>query len=72
MTMTVSQAFEDSESMAELFRLFRSREQLGRAKYGTTVDRTDLPHKQWLEHALFESMDHCLYLIAAIRTEENR
>lgn len=62
------EVIQDSETVSELIALFRQREALGRTKYGDTVDRTDLTHREWLLHALLESMDHCLYLMAAIRT----
>jgi len=44
-----------------------AREATGKAKYGTTMDRTDLTHVQWLQHALEETLDLALYLKAAIR-----
>lgn len=43
-----------------------SREQRGKAKYGTTMDRDDLNHKQWLQHAYEEALDMALYLKKAI------
>lgn len=44
----------------------RARSRVGIAKYGTTLAREDLSLRDWLEHALTESMDHCLYLKRAI------
>lgn len=44
------------------------REALGRKKYNTDVDRTDLTHKQWLQHAYEETLDKALYLKRAIET----
>lgn len=44
------------------------RDQLGQAKYGTTLDRTDLTHEQWLQHMLEECLDAAGYAAAAIRT----
>ena len=38
------------------------REEIGRSKYGTTVDRTDLGHKAWLQHAYEEALDLAMYL----------
>jgi PAS domain-containing protein len=40
----------------------QSREQRGVAKYGTTVDRTDLTRLQWLQHAYEECLDQAVYL----------
>lgn len=33
-----------------------------RERYGTTLDRTDLSVKEWIDHAIEESLDHALYL----------
>lgn len=44
------------------------RDKLGRAKYGTTLDRTDLSHEQWLQHMVEELLDGAGYALAAIRT----
>jgi hypothetical protein len=43
--------------------LLRSRSETGIRKYGTTLDRTDLSVKQWIDHAIEESLDHALYLM---------
>jgi len=48
-----------------------SREQRGKAKYGTTMDRKDLNHKQWLQHAYEEALDMALYLKKAISGDES-
>lgn len=58
----------DSNTLALLIEDFRSREQLGIAKYGVTIDRTDMNHVEWLRHALEEDMDRCLYMKRAIDT----
>ena len=44
----------------------QARAKLGLAKYGTTMERTDLSTKEWLNHALEESMDLCIYLMRVI------
>ena len=62
----------DSETLDALIQKYREREKLGFVKYGTTIDRTDLYLRDWLQHALEESMDHCLYLMRAIATLETR
>ena len=41
---------------------FLERSQLGKAKYGTTLDRTDLKTSDWIRHAQEELMDGILYL----------
>jgi hypothetical protein len=43
--------------------LLRSRSETGIRKYGTTLDRTDLEVKQWIDHAIEEALDHALYLM---------
>jgi hypothetical protein len=45
-----------------------SRAQLGKLKYGTDLDRTDLKFIDWINHAQEESMDYILYL-EKIKTE---
>jgi hypothetical protein len=42
--------------------LLRSRSETGIRKYGTTLDRTDLEIKQWIDHAIEECLDQALYL----------
>jgi len=41
---------------------FIDRSRVGKKKYGTNLDRTDLSLEQWIEHALEEHMDAILYL----------
>ena len=41
---------------------FISRAQMGKAKYGVDLDRTDLTLLEWIEHAKQEHMDAILYL----------
>ncbi len=41
---------------------FKSRAALGKQKYGTDLDRTDLQTKDWILHAQEELMDGILYL----------
>lgn len=43
-----------------------SREKRGKEKYNTSMDRKDLTHKQWLQHAYEEALDMALYLKKAI------
>lgn len=46
------------------------RRDIGRSKYGTTMERTDLSRKQWLQHAQEEAMDFAIYLEKLIRMED--
>lgn len=48
------------------------RSQLGIAKYGVTLDRTDLNLRDWLQHAYEETLDQANYLKRAIIEIERR
>ena len=41
---------------------FVQRSQIGKEKYGTNLDRTDLKTQEWITHAQEELMDGILYL----------
>ena len=41
---------------------FIDRSRVGKKKYGTDLDRTDLSLEKWIDHALEEHMDAILYL----------
>jgi hypothetical protein len=57
-----------SETVQAAQRLLAERERVGLAKYGTTVDRTDLQAGDWLQHAIEEASDLLLYLIRLQQT----
>ena len=57
-----------SETVQAAQRLLAERERFGLAKYGTTVDRTDLQAGDWLQHAIEEASDLLLYLIRLQKT----
>lgn len=57
-----------SETVQAAQRLLAERERFGLAKYGTTVDRTDLKPRQWLRHAIEETSDLLLYLMRLEQT----
>jgi hypothetical protein len=48
------------------------RSELGIAKYGVTLDRTDLNLRDWLQHAYEETLDQANYLKRAIIELEHR
>ena len=48
--------------VASVIEKFKSRSAVGIAKYGTTLDRTDLGILDWIQHAQEELMDGILYL----------
>lgn len=41
---------------------YKERSELGKKKYGTTLDRKDLSLLDWINHAQEEAMDLTLYL----------
>jgi hypothetical protein len=41
---------------------FKQRSEVGIKKYNTTLDRSDLTKKDWIQHAQEEAMDFILYL----------
>lgn len=47
----------------------RARRDAGRAKYGQTMERTDLTRQQWLVHAQEEALDLAIYLERIVRDE---
>lgn len=65
---TSADANSDSSTLTALIAELRSREAVGRAKYGTDVDRTDLTNQQWRQHLREELMDALLYSLAEERT----
>lgn len=46
--------------------LIAERQMRGTEKYGVTVSANPLPLRDWLNHALEESLDHAIYLKRAI------
>lgn len=58
---------EVSQTTQALIDMLVQRDQLGRAKYGVTLDREDLTHEQWLQHMAEEMLDGAGYALAAIR-----
>lgn len=58
---------EPSKTTQALVDMLLQRDAAGRAKYGTTLDRTDLTHAQWLQHMVEELLDAAGYALAAKR-----
>lgn len=48
------------------------RQQVGIAKYGTTVEDNPLTLRQWLQHAYEECLDQAVYLRRAINEIEKK
>lgn len=53
-------------------RLIAERQMRGIEKYGTTVSSNPLTLRDWLQHALEESLDHAIYLKRAIEELDRR
>lgn len=50
---------------------FKTRAKIGKQKYGTDLDRTDLSINDWVQHAQEELMDGILYL-EKLKQESNK
>ena len=55
-------AFSDDTIVNSVILKFLQRSELGKKKYGVTLDRTDLQPLDWIQHAQEELMDGILYL----------
>lgn len=61
--MMLKDGYKPKDSIVEsVISQFKQRSEVGIAKYGVTLDRTDLSTLDWLNHAQQEAMDFCLYL----------
>lgn len=49
---------------------FIQRSVIGKAKYNTDMDRTDLSLKEWLQHSIEEKLDDILYMQRALKELE--
>jgi hypothetical protein len=65
---------KDSNILSLVIEDMRKREDIGKIKYGTTMDRNDLSTNQWLLHIREELMDAILYLkkLELIQNEGNK
>jgi len=52
----------DDSIIYEVAALMRRRADVGKQKYGTTMDRDDLTREQWIDHAIEEALDFAIYL----------
>ena len=54
---------ESADSIVQaVIKKFLERSEVGKKKYGVTLDRTDLGVNDWIQHAQEELMDGILYL----------
>ena len=54
--------FKPDTIVAAVVKKFLERSEVGKKKYGVTLDRTDLKPNDWIQHAQEELMDGILYL----------
>lgn len=59
-----------SNTTQQLIDLLTARDATGMEKYGTTLDRGDLSHAEWLQHMAEELLDAAGYALAAKRMAE--
>lgn len=52
----------NSQLLQSVITDLEQREARGKEKYNTTMDRADLSHEEWLQHAYEEALDMALYL----------
>lgn len=64
--MTSSPSSFPAGTEARVCALIARRQAMGVAKYGTTVADNPLSLRQWLQHALEETLDKAIYLQRAI------
>jgi hypothetical protein len=69
--ITISRETTDSVVFS-IIKQFQQRSEVGIAKYGVNLDRTDLTMLQWIQHAQEEHMDAILYLEKIKQIEQNR
>jgi hypothetical protein len=62
--MNITHDFDNCQSdvYKEVISDLISREKMGRAKYGTTVDKANLSEREWMQHAYEEALDFAIYL----------
>lgn len=56
----------------EVLMRIKIRAALGIDTYGTTMDRTDITQKQWLDHAIEEALDLAIYLTKLKKYENDK
>lgn len=60
----MTQPSEPSQVLKNIFTDLINREEAGKAKYGTTVDRTDFDPERWFREGYEESLDLVVYMAA--------
>ncbi len=65
-TVEEEEPFTVTGTEARVIQMIAERQKLGIAKYGTTVADNPLSLREWLQHALEESLDMSVYIMRAI------
>lgn len=65
----VAPVLPDDPIVAAVCAKMKQRSQVGQAKYGVMLNRTDLSRLDWLRHAQEEAMDLANYLEVLIQRE---
>ena len=63
---------KDSNILTLVIEDMRKREAKGKLEYGTTMDREDLEHKEWMHYAYEEALDLALYLRKIIENNNDK
>ena len=66
-TVYVDCACKRDANVEDVRRMLLERSQVGLKKYGCTTEGAGLSVRDWLQHALEETLDKAVYLRAAIR-----
>lgn len=66
-TVYVDCGCQRDANVEDVRRMLLERSQVGLKKYGCTTESAGLSVRDWLQHALEETLDHAVYLRAAIR-----
>jgi hypothetical protein len=72
--MNITHDFDNlqSDTYKEVISDLISREKMGRAKYGVTVDKANLSELEWMHHAYEEALDFAIYLKRLMQLKKQR
>lgn len=72
MINNTTKAIKSIECEDSVIEKIKTRREIGRKKYGVSMERTDLSHYQWLNHLQEELMDAAIYTERLLREEKRR
>lgn len=72
--MNITHDFDnlESDTYKKVITDLISREKMGRAKYGMSVDQANLSEEEWLNHAYEEALDFAIYLKRLMQLKKQR